>query len=246
MDGVTIFPSFELLRDMGLCHTASYPAWLRLQSDWMLWKEGKSPVSLVGTPWLVNEHGKEVSQDEKVMFFTLLEIFKTPIDTFEYCPSTITQPQLTIDHTYASGLDIAVRLDAISDSGLISDADPLECEYRKPEDVQKFFDTLKIYARDNTNKRLMILGDLNCHKGEKSTHKNDLKEMRDYLCDLVEDTDITYFPGKTTIDHVLISKKLESKTTAQVIPQEILELSDHAVIIVTVDENPEVDCTKIF
>lgn len=113
---------------------------------------------------------------------------------------------------------------------------PLESKYRKPEDVQKFFDALKIYAKNNTNEKLMILGDLNCHKGEKSTHKSDLEEMSEHFPDLVGDTDITYFPGGTTIDHVLISKELERKTVAQVIPREILELSDHAVIIVTIDE----------
>lgn len=113
---------------------------------------------------------------------------------------------------------------------------PLEDNYRKPENVQKFFDALKKYAKNNTDKRLVILGDLNCHRGKKSTHKKDLEEMEKYLFDLVKDTDITYFSGKTTIDHVLISKELESKAVAQVIPREILELSDHAVIIVDIKE----------
>lgn len=40
----------------------------------------------------------------------------------------------------------------------------------------------------------------------------------------------------TTVDHVLISDKLKGKVVAQVIPQEILELSDHAVIIVDIRE----------
>lgn len=50
---------------------------------------------------------------------------------------------------------------------------------------------LKTERKKQTNERLMILGDLNCHRGEKSTHKNDLEEMEKYLCDLVKDTDIS-------------------------------------------------------
>lgn len=63
------------------------------------------------------------------------------------------------------------------------------------------------------------------------------KSDTDYT-DAIKGNPITYFKKGTTIDHVLVSPTLRDKykVTAEVKPQRELELSDHAVIIVTIDE----------
>ena len=113
---------------------------------------------------------------------------------------------------------------------------PLESDFRKKEDVQKFFYGLKEYAKNHKYENVIILGDLNCHRGEASSHKNDLVEMEKHLYDLVKDTDVTYFPGGTTIDHVLVSPLLKDKVIVEVKTQSEYKLSDHAVIIVEIKD----------
>lgn len=93
----------------------------------------------------------------------------------------------------------------------------------------------EVLPMEKSPSRFIVLGDLNCHRGEKSSHQDYLKKMETRLCDLIEDKTVTYFPGGTTIDHVLVSDRLKDSVTAQAIPKVVLELSDHAVIIVDVD-----------
>lgn len=99
----------------------------------------------------------------------------------------------------------------------------------------KFFARLKKYAHQNKNKPFIIVGDLNVHEKEPSIYLDQIHEIVNlgYSTE-IKDGEITYFPNGHTIDHVLVSPELKDKTTAYVIPQEILELSDHAVIIVDV------------
>lgn len=103
-----------------------------------------------------------------------------------------------------------------------------------------FLETLTDYIKKVTEEkrcsRFMVLGDLNCHRKESSSHRRCLNKMEQYLCDLIEDKTITYFPGGTTVDHVLISQGLKGSVTAQAIPKVALELSDHAVVIVNIEE----------
>lgn len=100
----------------------------------------------------------------------------------------------------------------------------------------EFLTALVKHSQAIASTKSIILGDFNCHRGEASSHKADLVEMEKHLYDLVKDTDVTYFPGGTTIDHVLISKELKGNVAANVVPQVVLELSDHAVIIVDIKE----------
>jgi len=98
-----------------------------------------------------------------------------------------------------------------------------------------FFNALLDYTRkaSTQNQKLVVLGDLNCHRGKASTYREHLLKMEEHLCDLVPDDAETYFPGHTTIDHVLVSPALkDSGATARVYKQSELELSDHAVIVV--------------
>lgn len=133
-----------------------------------------------------------------------------------------------------------------------------------PDDYQ-FLEDIKKYAEEHRNEKLIILGDFNIatnkwrkdkydeqmRRGEKEEECKNFKKRRDWLLETMPDIDFsdaidgetpTYFwreKGEqkgTTVDHVLISDKLKGKVVAQVIPQEILELSDHAVIIVDIRE----------
>lgn len=103
-----------------------------------------------------------------------------------------------------------------------------------------FLETLTDYIKKVTEEKrcpkFMVLGDLNCHRRESSSHRRYLNKMEQYLCDLIEDNTVTYFPGGTTVDHVLISQGFKDSVTAQAIPKVVLELSDHAVIIVNIEK----------
>lgn len=132
-------------------------------------------------------------------------------------------------------------------------------------DGMAFLDKLKEYAVTHKSKKMIILGDFNIATNEwrAEERKKELEvaqkvknrkvianckeffERRKWLLetvpsidysDAVKDDRPTYFREKTTIDHVLASPALEGKVTANVIPQDKLELSDHAVIIVDIKE----------
>lgn len=102
-----------------------------------------------------------------------------------------------------------------------------------------FFEALKEYALDKgkTGEKLIIVGDLNVHEKEPSIYLAQIHEIVNsgYSTE-IKDGEITYFPNGHTIDHVLVSPELKDKDNvdAYVIPQKVLELSDHAVIIVDV------------
>lgn len=133
-----------------------------------------------------------------------------------------------------------------------------------PGDYQ-FLEDIKKYAEEHRDEKLIILGDFNIatnkwrkdkydeqmRRGKKVAECENFKKRRDWLLetmysigfsDAIDGETPTYFwreKGEqkgTTVDHVLISDKLKGKVVAQVIPQEILELSDHAVIIVDIRE----------
>lgn len=109
--------------------------------------------------------------------------------------------------------------------------------YNYDEDVLKVFTAIKEYAIDCENKSFILLGDLNVDEKEcvYLEQINDIINNNGYS-DKITENQITFFTSKngTTPDHVLVSPELKDKVTAYVIPQEILELSDHAVIIVDV------------
>lgn len=129
---------------------------------------------------------------------------------------------------------------------------------------QAFLDELERYAVAHITEKLIILGDFNiatntgrtekrekeledakkAGNGEKIADCKEFFQRRDWLLkvmqsgyiDAVERESVTYFPERTTIDHVLVSEKLKDSVAAQVIPEEVPELSDHAVIIVDIKE----------
>lgn len=122
-----------------------------------------------------------------------------------------------------------------------------------------FLRALEKYSEGPDDQKVIILGDFNIatnewrakerkeqmEKGEKVAECEDFFKRWKWLLetmpstgyfDIVDPETPTYFWEKTTIDHVLVSPALKDKVTAQVIPREILELSDHAVIIVDIKE----------
>ncbi len=120
---------------------------------------------------------------------------------------------------------------------------PLEGGNNTPEDVQKFFTGLKEYAEKHRDKKLIILGDMNVHSkmpcpyfATFDTIRTETEDGGLGYCDKIPDGKITYFPKGTTLDHVLVSPSLKDSVTAEVKSQSELELSDHAVIIVNIEE----------
>lgn len=114
-----------------------------------------------------------------------------------------------------------------------------------------FLSAVEKYTKDHQGEKLIILGDFNVttndqriEKAEKEDALEILKRYNWYngIIDKVGYTDagdkntITYFPAGTAVDHVLVSPPLKNKVTAHVIPRSELELSDHAVIIVEIDD----------
>lgn len=125
-----------------------------------------------------------------------------------------------------------------------------------------FLKELKKYSEGPEVQKVIILGDFNIvtnewrakelteqmEKGKDQKECEDFFNRRDWLLgtmpgidfsDAIDGETPTYKKGEQkgkTVDHVLISDKLKGKVVAQVIPQEILELSDHAVIIVDIRE----------
>lgn len=80
---------------------------------------------------------------------------------------------------------------------------------------------------------------MNADTIEGSTYGDILKAIKEEAYSLpveeLGENTVTYFSKGTRIDHVLASPAL-SRVTAKVIPREVLELSDHAVIIVNIEE----------
>lgn len=125
-------------------------------------------------------------------------------------------------------------------------------------DGMDYLDHVKRYAEKRADEKLLMIGDFNIAKNErrakeieemlekrtiKKKDRDDFFERRKWLLetmpamgysDAIPGEPITFFREGTTIDHVLVSPAL-SKVTAKVIPREVLQLSDHAVIIVDVD-----------
>ncbi len=129
-----------------------------------------------------------------------------------------------------------------------------------------FLDELKEYAMSHKFERLIVLGDFNiatnaarakkiAEKLEDAKKAGDKKEIaaceefferRKWLLetmtsvgyfDAVKGEPVTYFPARTTIDHVLVSGSLAKNVrSVKVFTQEELELSDHAVIVVDIQE----------
>jgi len=112
--------------------------------------------------------------------------------------------------------------------------------------ITVFFNAIEDYAKNKSDhpQRFVIIGDLNADTKETSVYHETLEHIENmrYLLAVKELGDvITQFKYKTRIDHVLVSPALrdEVKVTAQVIPKEVLELSDHAVIIADVNLQPK-------
>lgn len=106
--------------------------------------------------------------------------------------------------------------------------------------ITVFFDVLKEYAEAQiSSEGFVIVGDLNADTVLGSTYQKTLEHIENigYTLAVKKLGDvITQFKYKTRIDHALVCPALRSKVTAQVIPQDELELSDHAVIIVNIEE----------
>lgn len=122
---------------------------------------------------------------------------------------------------------------------------PVESNYNKPEDIQKFFDAMRKYAEEYKDESLIILGDMNVHSEKPCSYFTTFDTIRKSVtdgglryCDKIADGEITHFPTGHTLDHVLVSPALQDKATvtARVISRAELELSDHAVIIVDIEE----------
>lgn len=111
---------------------------------------------------------------------------------------------------------------------------------KEPNKITAFFNALENYAREKCNQRFAIVGDLNADIDEDSTYHDTLENIQrmEYKLAVVElgDKVITNFMCKTRIDHVLVSPSLKDSVTAEVKSQSELELSDHAVIIVNIEE----------
>lgn len=133
-----------------------------------------------------------------------------------------------------------------------------------PGDYQ-FLEDIRKYAEAHKNENLIIFGDFNIatnewrakkhkeqmEKGEKVAECKDFFERRKWLLetmpsigysDIVDREKPTYFwqekgqLKETTVDHVLVSLTLKDKVTVDVKRYGKYELSDHAVIIVDIEE----------
>lgn len=124
-------------------------------------------------------------------------------------------------------------------------------------DGNAFLEEVKKYAISHKGEKVIILGDFNVTTNDqrieeagrgKLPHSNEiLKRYKWYetmiaepgevgYTDAVDKNTITYFPARTTVDHVLLSPPLKDKCKkAKVFSQSALELSDHAAIIVEID-----------
>ena len=106
--------------------------------------------------------------------------------------------------------------------------------------ITVFFDALKEYTKAQiSSEGFIVVGDLNADTISTSTYHKTLEHIENigYTLPVKEHgAVITNFRNKTRIDHALVCPTLKSRTTVQVILRDELELSDHAVIIVTIDE----------
>ncbi len=102
--------------------------------------------------------------------------------------------------------------------------------------VKAFFEDLRKYAVGIKETHFIIVGDLNVREGVSSIYLDQIHEIKkEGYPDEIKDGEITYFRNGHTIDHVLVSPALQGNVSARVIPQEEIQLSDHAVIIVDIN-----------
>lgn len=129
-----------------------------------------------------------------------------------------------------------------------------------------FLDELKEYAMTHKFESLIVLGDFNIatnaarakkiaeelEDAKKAGNKKEIAACEEFFerrrwlletmtsvgCfDAVKGGQVTYFPAKTTVDHVLVSESLAKNVrSVKVFTQEELELSDHAVIVADIQE----------
>lgn len=113
---------------------------------------------------------------------------------------------------------------------------------RIDNDITTFWRALVRYANQKKDEKecFIIVGDMNADTIKGSVYYEEMNEIKKagYIMAVEElgDDVITYFHKETRIDHVMASPALEGKVTATVEPKEKLELSDHAVIIVNIEE----------
>lgn len=113
---------------------------------------------------------------------------------------------------------------------------------KEPNSITIFFEALKQYAYEKQKVKFVIVGDLNADTVEGSTYCEEMNAIRDkcgytLAVEALGKGTITYRSSEKNcgrIDHVMASPALTDRVTAQVIPWEVLELSDHAVIIIDV------------
>ena len=92
-----------------------------------------------------------------------------------------------------------------------------------------------------SHKYTYIVGDLNAHNNEhrpenkRSPEKLKIFTDNEYT-DLVPDNYVTYYSGKTTVDHIFIKKDNVEEAKFNLIP---INLSDHACLICEIEANKD-------
>lgn len=98
---------------------------------------------------------------------------------------------------------------------------------KQEQENKQFWETLIQYSSKKRSDRFMMAGDFNAHIGSCNYQKQYVDLLAQGYIDVIPDGTVTYFPGKTTLDHILISLGI-AMGAGDILPE---EYSDHGIIV---------------
>ena len=115
---------FDYLSSKKVRTEFSDASWSRFLKDYDLWKAGKQPCSLLGSPWLVYDDSEEVSVLDKNSFFRLMDAYCILPSYFKPIPDSCIRPKHQLK-MYGTGMTGTVRFDLADDGGMYSCDSPI-------------------------------------------------------------------------------------------------------------------------
>ncbi|MFZ2537483.1 MAG: hypothetical protein WAX04_01100 [Oscillospiraceae bacterium] len=126
-------------------------------------------------------------------------------------------------------------IEAVNDNGIHLLGVHMPIDTKSKQDNVKFWQALFDYLKPKAQNNFFIVGDFNAHIGKCDYNEYFNNFLNNGYCDILPENKITYYKGKTKIDHILVFSEaptVEASCLAE-------HYSDHAVIVTS-----EINITK--